>query len=110
MQSAIGEMQKWNNALSLLGSTIEAVGGGTGVSDAAGVAGGMLSGAMSMSSLGPWGMAAGAAMGAITGIAELHDKKARPCDRKKQAESPRITACIQEYRGFHEVRSRKSSY
>jgi hypothetical protein len=75
MQSAIGEMQKWNNALSLLGSTIEAVGGGTGVSDAAGVAGGMLSGAMSMSSLGPWGMAAGAAMGAITGIAELHDKK-----------------------------------
>jgi hypothetical protein len=85
MQSAIGEMQKWNNALSLLGSTIEALGGGTGVSDAAGVAGGMLSGAMSMSSLGPWGMAAGAAMGAITGIAGLHDKKLdRAIEKSKQ--------------------------
>jgi hypothetical protein len=69
----------------LLGSTIEAVGGGTGVSDAAGVAGGMLSGAMSMSSLGPWGMAAGAAMGAITGIAQLHDKKLdRAIEKSKQ--------------------------
>ena len=75
MKGAIDEMQKWNNALSLLGSTIEAVGGGTGASDAAGVAGGMLSGAASLSSLGPYGMAAGAAMGAITSIAQLHDKK-----------------------------------
>jgi hypothetical protein len=75
MKGAIDEMQKWNNALSLLGSTIEAVGGGTGASDAADVAGGMLSGAASLSSLGPYGMAAGAAMGAITSIAQLHDKK-----------------------------------
>ena len=85
MQYAIGEMQKWNNALSLLGSTIEAVGGGTGVSDAAGIAGGMLSGAASLSSFGPWGMAAGAAMGAITGIAGLHDKKLdRAIEKSKQ--------------------------
>jgi hypothetical protein len=85
LSDCIGEMQKWNNALSMLGSTVEAVGGGTGVSDAAGVAGGMLSGAMSMSSLGPWGMAAGAAMGAITGIAGLHDKKLdRAIEKSKQ--------------------------
>jgi hypothetical protein len=45
----------------------------------------MLSGAMSMSSLGPWGMAAGAAMGAITGIAGLHDKKLdRAIEKSKQ--------------------------
>lgn len=85
LSDCIGEMQKWNNALSMLGSTVEALGGGTGVSDAAGVAGGMLSGAMSMSSLGPWGMAAGAAMGAITGIAGLHDKKLdRAIEKSKQ--------------------------
>ena len=36
----------------MLGSTIEALGGGSDVSDAAGVAGGMLNGAQSMSGLG----------------------------------------------------------
>ena len=85
MQGAISEMQKWNNALSLLGSTIEALGGGEGISDAAGVAGGMLSGASSMAALGPYGMAAGAAMGAITSIAGLHDKKLdRAIEKSKQ--------------------------
>ena len=75
LQNSVGKLQTWNNRLSMLGSTIEALGGGSDVSDAAGVAGGMLGGAMSMSSLGPWGMAAGAAMGLISGIASMHDKK-----------------------------------
>lgn len=38
-----------------------------------------------MSGLGPWGMAAGAAMGAITSIASLHDKKLdRAIEKSKQ--------------------------
>src|SRR5574344_20854 len=75
LQNSVGKLQTWNNGLSMLGSTIEALGGGSDVSDAAGVAGGMLNGAQSMSGLGPWGMAAGAAMGLISGIASMHDKK-----------------------------------
>ena len=63
LQNSVGKLQTWNNGLSMLGSTIEALGGGSDVSDAAGVAGGMLNGAQSMSGLGPWGMAAGAAEG-----------------------------------------------
>ena len=42
--------------------------------DAAGVLGGALSGASSLSSFGPWGMAAGAALGLATSIFQLHDK------------------------------------
>ena len=42
--------------------------------DASGVLGGMAGGASSLAGLGPWGMAAGAAIGGITSIAQLHDK------------------------------------
>lgn len=91
LRNAINEMQKWNNALSLFGQTVEALGGGEGFSDVAGVASGMLSGAASLSSFGPWGMAAGAAMGAITGIAELHDKKLDRAIQKSQLEVKKLS-------------------
>lgn len=52
--------------------------------DAAGILGGMAGGAQSLSGLGPWGMAAGAAIGGITSLAELHDKK-----RERQIEELR---------------------
>lgn len=85
MQKTINRLQGFSSALSMAGQMVESLGGGTGASDAAGIAGGMLGGAMSMSSLGPWGMAAGAAMGAITGIANLHDKKLdRAIEKSKQ--------------------------
>jgi hypothetical protein len=42
--------------------------------DAAGVLGGVASGASSLSALGPWGMAAGAALGGITSLMQLSDK------------------------------------
>ena len=85
LQNSVGKLQSWNSALSLLGSTVESLGGGTGISDAAGVAGGILSGASSLSALGPYGAAAGAAMGAISSIAQLHDKKLdRAIEKSKQ--------------------------
>lgn len=49
-----------------------------GAADAAGDAGGILGGAMqgasALSALGPWGMAAGAGLGLISGLAQVHDK------------------------------------
>ena len=42
--------------------------------DAGGILGGALQGASSLSALGPWGMAAGAALGLVSGIAQTHDK------------------------------------
>ena len=85
MSESIDKLQQYNQALTLFGSTIEALGGGTGFSDAAGVAGSALSGASSMAVFGPYGMAAGGAMGLITGIAALHDKALdRSIERSKQ--------------------------
>lgn len=75
LMKGIDKSQKYLQAGTMLGSTVEALGGGSGISDAMGVGGGILSGASSLSALGPYGMAAGAAMGAITSIAQLHDKK-----------------------------------
>lgn len=62
----------------LLENTFSALG----MEDAAGVAGdvgglasGVMSGASALQGLGPWGQAAGAALGAISAIAQSHDKK-----------------------------------
>jgi hypothetical protein len=41
--------------------------------DASTILGGALGGASALSALGPWGMAAGAALGLVTGIAQTHD-------------------------------------
>lgn len=43
-------------------------------SDAAGVLGGAMQGASALSALGPYGMAAGAGLGLISGLAQVHDK------------------------------------
>lgn len=68
-----------NAAISLFSNTLDALGlGDTAVgqaaSDATDVMGGMLQGASSLSALGPYGMAAGAALGLIGGLAGVHDK------------------------------------
>ena len=44
------------------------------VGDAAGVLGGAMQGAQSLSALGPWGMAAGAGLGLVSGLFAVHDK------------------------------------
>ena len=49
-------------------------GAATFMSDVSGVLGSGLQGAQSLSALGPWGMAAGAGLGLLSGIFQLHDK------------------------------------
>ncbi len=49
-------------------------GASTAMSDVSGVLGSALGGASSLSALGPWGMAAGAGLGLLSGIFQLHDK------------------------------------
>jgi hypothetical protein len=79
MDDFIKGLTKANAAISLFSNTLDALGlGDTAVgqaaSDATDVMGGMLSGASSLSALGPYGMAAGAALGLLGGLAGVHDK------------------------------------
>lgn len=79
IDAVIKAMQALQSALSLLSNTFDALGlgdtaAGQAVSDATDVMGGMLQGASSLSALGPYGMAAGAALGLIGGLAGVHDK------------------------------------
>ena len=79
MDDFVKGLTKANAAVSLFSNTLDALGlGDTAVgqaaSDATDVMGGMLSGASSLSALGPYGMAAGAALGLVGGLAGVHDK------------------------------------
>lgn len=61
----------------LLGNLFSSMGwegGANAMSDASGILNGAVSGASSLSFLGPYGMAAGAALGVVSGIFALHDK------------------------------------
>jgi len=80
-KNAIGKvvdgLNTFQNGLDLVGNLFDSLGmtGATNiVGDAAGLVGGAMQGASSLSALGPWGMAAGAALGLATGIFQLHDK------------------------------------
>ena len=66
------------SGLDLVTNLFESMGnedGANAVGDAAGVLGGAMQGAQSLSALGPWGMAAGAGFGLISGLFQLHDKR-----------------------------------
>lgn len=77
IDTATKALRDFQSGMDLLSKTFSALGmeGAANVAeDAAGLAGGMLQGASSLSFLGPWGQAAGAALGLIGGVAQLHDK------------------------------------
>lgn len=77
VDTATKALRNFQSGMDLLSKTFSALGmeGVANVAeDAAGIAGGMLQGASSLSFLGPWGQAAGAALGLIGGVAQLHDK------------------------------------
>lgn len=77
VDTATKALRDFQSGMDLLSKTFSALGmeGAANVAeDAAGLAGGMLQGASSLSFLGPWGQAAGAALGLIGGVAQLHDK------------------------------------
>lgn len=77
INAVIKELQNFQNGLNLLGNIFDSLGMGGAAQiagDAAGVAGSALQGASALSFLGPHGQMAGAALGLIGGVAQLHDK------------------------------------
>ena len=78
MDDAVNGMTKLNGAIGLLGGVFSSLGmegGANAASDASNMLGGALQGASSLSFLGPWGMAAGAGLGLLSGIAQSHDNR-----------------------------------
>ena len=81
-KKAIGKvvdgLQTFQNGLDLVSGVFDSLGmegAANAVGDTAGVLGGAMQGASALSALGPWGMAAGAGLGLISGLAQLHDKR-----------------------------------
>lgn len=80
VETATKALQGFRSGMELLSKTFAALrmkGAANAASDVADVAGGVLQGASSLSSIpgiGPWGAIAGASLGLIGGIAQLHDK------------------------------------
>ena len=80
-KKAIGKvvdgLSTFQNGLDLVSNVFDSLGmeGAANVAgDAAGILGSSMQGASALSALGPWGMAAGAGLGLISGIAQTHDK------------------------------------
>lgn len=80
-KKAIGKvvdgLQTFQNGLDLVSGVFDSLGmegAANAAADAAGVLGGAMQGASALSALGPWGMAAGAGLGLISGLFQLHDK------------------------------------
>lgn len=92
IQGVISKFDALADAADFLGGVFENLGLGAGFSDAAGVMGSAVGGASTMQGItsalgaaGPWGAAAGAALGLISGIAQIHDKKLdKAIERSKQ--------------------------
>ena len=76
-QQVISSFDQLSKGANMLGDLFNALGNkslGGALNDAGGLLGGMVSGASSFAALGPWGAAAGAGLGLISGLAGLHDK------------------------------------
>lgn len=100
MGKFIGALSAGSQAVNLLSDTFDKLGlGDTGMgqalSDAGGVMSGMLSGASSLSALGPYGAAAGAALGLVGGIAQAHDKRLQRKIEKTQEDVSKIESYTQ---------------
>lgn len=100
MGKFIGALTAGSQAVNLLSDTFDKLGlGDTGVgqalSDAGGIMSGALSGASSLSALGPYGMAAGAALGLVGGIAQTHDKRLQRKIEKMQEDVSKIESYTQ---------------
>lgn len=76
-QDVVNALQTLQNGIGMLENLFDSLGmegAANAMSDAGGILGGALQGASSLSALGPYGMAAGAAIGLVGGIAQVHDK------------------------------------
>lgn len=72
--TAFNTLQSGLDLLSGMFDSLGMEGAANATGDAAGVLGGAMQGASALSALGPWGMAAGAGLGLISGLAQVHDK------------------------------------
>lgn len=72
--TAFQTLQNGLDLVSGLFKSMGATGAANAVGDASELLGGSMQGAQSLSALGPWGMAAGAGLGLLSGIFGLHDK------------------------------------
>lgn len=76
-KDVVTAFQTLQSGLELVGNLFDSLGmegAANFAGDAAGLLGGAMQGASSLSALGPYGMAAGAALGLIGGMAQVHDK------------------------------------
>lgn len=73
--TAFSTLQSGLDLVSNLFNSIGNEGAANVVGDASNILGGAMQGAQSLSMLGPWGMAAGAGLGLISGIAQVHDNQ-----------------------------------
>lgn len=100
----VGHLNTFKNALSLVNDTLEAFGvdtsGSTGA--ATDLLGGMLGGASSLSALGPWGMAAGAALGLAGSLAQLHDKNLQRQIDKIKEDTTKMSNTLESIRALRE--------
>lgn len=71
----LGDFQKGLDFASGFFDSLGMEGAANAAGDAAGVLGGAMQGASALSGLGSWGMAAGAGLGLISGLAQVHDKR-----------------------------------
>lgn len=89
INKCVEKLNQFKGAIDLLASTFDALGmegAASGASAASDILGGALSGASALSAFGPWGMAAGAALGLIGGIAKQHDASLQKQIEKMQDE------------------------
>lgn len=73
--TAFNTLQSGLDLVSNMFDSLGMEGAANAAGDAAGVLGGAMQGASALSALGPWGMAAGAGLGLISGLAQVHDKR-----------------------------------
>lgn len=104
LQNAMGKfiaaLTAGSQAVNLLSDTFDKLGlGDTGagqaLSDAGGIMSSMLSGASSLSAFGPYGMAAGTALGLVGGIAQTHDKRLQRKIEEMQEDVSKIESYTQ---------------
>lgn len=105
MDDLVKSMQDLSAVTQLLGNLFDSL-GMEGASDAMGGAsdllGGMMGGASALSALGPYGMAAGAALGLVTAASEMHDKFREKQIQKISGQIDQIHNTLDTIRSFRE--------
>ncbi len=113
--TAFNTLQSGLDLVSNMFDSLGMEGAANAAGDAAGVLGGAMQGASALSALGPWGMAAGAGLGLISGLAQVLDKalerqieKLREDVQKIEANTKLIQQARERTLGFDQGDLRRS--